>query len=108
MSMQRQLFDFTDTGTQTLTSGAVSGRVEQYRWVNVAGDTGGTLELGIYPKSGDTGDGWLILNRGLEPQARGAFPLTDTGMATYTSGDRLIAKKTGVAGTGRLYVWVKN
>ncbi len=104
--MQRQFFDFTDTGTQALQGANFSGRVEQWRWVNVAGDTGGTLEIGIYPRQGDTGDGWLIVNTGLTPQMRASFNPADTGTAVYAAGDRLRAVKTGATGTGRLYVWI--
>jgi hypothetical protein len=104
--MQRQLFDFTDTGTQALQGVNFSGRVEQWRWVIVAGDTGGTLEIGLYPRAGDTGDGWLIVSAGLTPQMRASFNPADTGTAVYAAGDRLRAVKTGGAGTGRLYVWI--
>jgi len=105
MPLQRQLFQLNDTGTQSDTGLNFFGRVEQYRWVNLSGDTGGTLEVGIYPRAGDTGDGWLIVNRGLEPQARASFNPTDTGVAVFSAGDRLRVRKTGAAGTGRLYVW---
>lgn len=106
--MQRQLFEFTDTGSQALNGPNVSGRVEQWRWVHVSGDTGGSLELGLYPKTVDTGDGWLIVSTALSPQLRASFNPTDTGVAVHAAGERLRASKTGATGTGRLYVWVKS
>jgi hypothetical protein len=106
--IERQFFNMADTGTMVDTGPHFSGRVAQWRWENTSGDTGGTLEVGIYPRTGDTGAGWLIVNRGLEPQARAAFPTTDTGVATYGAGDRLRVKKTGATGAGRFWAWIEN
>jgi len=106
--MQRQIFDLTDTGMQVMTGANFSGRVEQWRWALVSGDTGGSIEMGLYPRAGDTGDGWLILSAGLQPQMRASFSPVDTGVATFAAGDRLKVVKTGGVGTGRLYVWVRN
>ncbi len=104
----RQLFDFTDTGYQAISGPNSHGRVAQYRWVNVSGDTGGTLEISINPRQADTGDGWLLVTRGLEPQARGSFNAGDTGIASHVAGDRVRAVKSGATGTGRLYVWLED
>jgi hypothetical protein len=108
MTIARQVFDLTDTGTMTDAGPSAMGRVEQYRWAHQSGDTGGSIELGIYPRRDDTGDGWLILSGGLSPQLRGSFNPTDTGVAVHMAGDRLRVRKTGSAGTGRLYVWIKS
>lgn len=105
--MQRQLFDLSDTGSMTDTGPNFSGRVEQWRWVNTAGDTGGNLDIGIYPRAGDTGDGWLIVsNVGLESQLKASLPDNDTGVVVHGAGARLRVVKSGAAGTGRLYVWI--
>lgn len=122
--MQRQLFDFTDTGTQAINGPNFSGSVEQYRWVSVAGDTGGTLELSLQPRQADTGDGFVFASHGLTPQftkaprmpthdVSGDADMTDTGTPAspspiVASGDRIRAVKTGATGTGRLYVWIKD
>lgn len=119
--MQRQLFDFTDTGFQAINGPNFSGSVEQYRWVSVAGDTGGTLELSLQPRQADTGDGFVFASHGLTPQFTKAprQPLhgadgsqLDTGAdlsdVVVASGDRIRAVKTGATGTGRLYVWIKD
>jgi hypothetical protein len=119
--MQRQFFDFTDTGTQALTGPNFSGQIEQYRWVNVSGDTGGTLEIGLYPRAGDTGDGFVFASHGLVPQLTKAprQPMhgsdgsqLDTGAdlsdVIVAAGDRLRAVKTGASGVGRLYVWTRD
>ncbi len=108
MPTSRQLFDFTDTGYQAINGPNTSGRVAQYRWVNVSGDTGGTLEISINPRQADTGDGWLLVTRGLEPQARGSFNAGDTGIASHVAGDRVRAVKSGATGAGRLYVWLED
>jgi hypothetical protein len=119
--MQRQFYDMNDTGTQAVTGANFSGNVEQYRWVNTGGDTGGTLEIGLYPRAGDTGDGFVFASHGLLPQLtklpRQPMHGADGGQldtggdlsdVIVAAGDRLIAKKTGAAGTGRLYVWIKD
>jgi hypothetical protein len=103
--MQRHLFELNDTGTQTDTGPNLSGRVEQWRWVNISGDTGGSLEIGLYPRAGDTGDGWLIVSTGLSPQLRASFDPTDTGVVVHAHGERLRVTKAGATGAGRLYVW---
>ena len=118
----RQFFDFTDTGTQALTGPNFNGSVEQYRWVSTGGDTGGSLAIGLYPLSGDTGDGFVFASHSLTPQftkaprqpqhgSDGAADPADTGAAfgvpIVAAGDRLRAVKTGATGTGRLYVWTK-
>lgn len=119
--MQRQLFDFTDTGFQAINGPNFSGRIEQYRWVSVAGDTGGALELGLYPRANDTGDGFLFASHALTPQItkvprqashNASGVAIDTGddfsVPIVASGDRIRAVKTGATGTGRLYVWTRD
>jgi len=121
--MQRQLFDFTDTGTQAINGPNFSGSVEQYRWVSTGGDTGGTLELSLQPRQADTGDGFVFASHGLAPQltkaprqpqhgSDGAADPADTGAAfgvpVVAAGDRLRAVKTGATGTGRLYIWTRD
>lgn len=119
--MQRQLFDFTDTGFQAISGPNFSGKIQQYRWVSVAGDTGGALELSLQPRQVDTGDGWVIASHALVPQLTKAprQPMhrtdgsqLDTGAdlsdVVVAAGDRLRAVKTGATGTGRLYVWIKD
>lgn len=120
--MQRQLFDFTDTGFQAINGPNFSGQVMQYRWVSVAGDTGGALELSLQPRQSDTGDGFVFASHALTPQftkaprqpqhgSDGAADPADTGAAfgvpVVAAGDRIRAVKTGATGTGRLYVWSK-
>src|SRR5687768_14339691 len=102
MTMQRQIFELTDTGSMGDTGANAVGRVQQLRWVNVSGDTGGTIEVAILPRMGDTGDGWLILSQGLTPQIEVSFNDADTGNSLAMAGDRLRVKKTGATGAGRL------
>jgi hypothetical protein len=123
--MQRQLFTFSDTGTQSDTGPHFFGEIKQYRWVHVSGDTGGSVEITLMPRTGDTGDGWVIANHGLlapqqskalrQPQhgSDGAADPSDTGAAfgvpIVAAGDRLrVTRIASAAGAivGRLYVWV--
>lgn len=119
MGYQRQTFVLGDTGTQVDTGIPFSGTLEQVRWLNTSGDTGGTLELVLMQRSGDTGDGFLFANHGLTPQFTKSYVIPthhsdglDTGAAQETkvtaAGDRLRVKKTGATGAGRLYVWSKD
>lgn len=64
--IQRQLFTFTDTGTQVKT-GRVNGCIKQMRWHLESGDTGGTIAVRVHPDQDDTGTSYLILSAGLTP-----------------------------------------
>lgn len=108
MTVMRQLFQLNDTGTMVDTGPQAVGKVVQWDWI-ATGDTGGNLDIGIYPKTDDTGDGWLLVsNVGLAAQLRASFSQTDTGLPTRMAMDRLRVKKIGAAGAGRLYVWIEN
>ena len=48
----------TDTGTQLLTSSAITGRLVQTRWYPSTADTGGDLRLILAPNPNDTGEDW--------------------------------------------------
>lgn len=120
--MQRQVFEFNDTGTAGDTGPSFSGFIHQMRWNPTAGDTGCDLQISLLPRQGDTGDGWLIIN---DPNVMGAqfvrvpgqrqhdaAGVTDTGLAPIAAaGDRLRVKIINQAGVatalqGRLYIWV--
>jgi hypothetical protein len=117
----RQNFHMSDTGTMTDTGSPFHGEVKQMRWIHLSGDTGGSIEVGLYPKAGDTGEGFLFLSQSLTPQftrvprqpthdISGDVDQTDTGTPAapapiVAAGDRLRVKKTGATGTGRLYIW---
>lgn len=108
--MQRQLFEFNDTGTFGDTGPSFSGFIHQLRWNPTAGDTGCDLQIAMLPKQGDTGDGWLIYSK---TNVLGAnfSEINDTGLLrTVAAGDRLRVKGINQAGVatalvGRLYVW---
>jgi hypothetical protein len=119
--LSRQLFQFSDTGTQSDTGPHFMGAILQYRWVHVSGDTGGTIEITLMPRTGDTGDGWVIASHGLlAPQQSKALRQPahasdgfDTGVDAYVpvvaAGDRLRVKRTATAAgaiVGRMYVWI--
>ena len=124
MTISRQRFAFSDTGTQIDTGPPFVGEIMQVRW-NPTSDTGAALQLGLYPKEGDTGDGWLFIddtgglraNFIIAPRQHIAFldgsNASDTGRAPIVSaGDRLRAKVSaqGTSTTvvsGTLYVWMK-
>lgn len=112
--MQRQIFEFNDTGTAGDTGPAFSGFVHQLRWANdtgTAGDTGCDLQIALLPRMGDTGDGWLIYSK-TNVMGSNFFDTNDTGLTrTAAAGDRLRVKIINQAGVatalqGRLYVWV--
>ena len=57
MTISRVLFSVnTDTGTQTQTSSAITGRLVQTRWYPSTADTGGDLRLIQAPNPTDTGE----------------------------------------------------
>lgn len=98
MSVDRIRFDF-DTGTTSLVSVPVFGRVRQVRWAADAGDTGVNLSLTLLPDENDTGIGWEFLTQ----QAQS---FVDTGVNVLAAGDRIRADvPAGVS--GKLYVWAR-
>lgn len=119
--MQRQIFEFTDTGTFGDTGPAFFGFIHQIAWAPVAADTGCDLAVALVPRQGDTGDGWNILSQAnvLGTQFRrvpgqrqhDAAGLSDTGLVPIVAaGDKLRVKVTNQAGVssatqGRLYIW---
>lgn len=123
---RRHLFQFSDTGTETLVGSPFSGEVLQYRYVRQSGDTGGNIEIALDIDQSDTGMGWLIASHGLQPQlvkalrqpqhgADGAPDPADTGAAfgvpIVSNGDRLRVRRTATAVgamVGRLYVWTRD
>lgn len=119
---QRQLFQFTDTGTQTIVGPSFHGEILQYRWALASGDTGGSLEISHDIDQADTGQGWVIASHGLQPQLVKALRQPahagdgfDTGVDRYvpivSAGGRLRVKRTNTAAgavVGRLYVWAKS
>lgn len=127
MPMTRQLFNVsTDTGTWGDTGPAFNGTVMQMHWNPSTADTGADLAISLLPRSGDTGDGWLIYNDNdclgadftrapRQPMhgADGAADPADTGAAfgvpIVAAGDRLRIKVTpgGAAVAGRLYIWTQ-
>lgn len=121
--MQRLLFNIsTDTGTQGDTGALQGGEIAMLHWQPTTADTGGDLALTLLPKSGDTGDGFLLSSYndilGANIQKFGTpFIAGDTGRAIHAggpvvcaAGDRLRVKVTpgGAALAGRLYVWIKS
>jgi hypothetical protein len=110
----RQSFTIvTDTGVageviKGDTGGAIFGEIMQVRVLPTVADTGGDLEIGLYPRMADTGSGWLIYNNPdclgtdlmFAPRQRISVHLaddtggdTDTGWAPYVAaGDRLRVK----------------
>lgn len=122
MAMTRQIFEFNDTGTAGDTGPASSGFIQQMRWNPTAADTGCDLQISLLPKSGDTGDGWLIINdanvmgaqfvRVPGQRQHDSAGVTDTGLVPIAmAGDRLRVKIVNQAGVatatqGRLYVWI--
>lgn len=124
MTITRQLFQFNDTGTFSDTGPATWGAIRQIRWNPTGGDTGADLEISLQPRTGDTGDGWLIYSKanalvsnfahGLGQRQVDSTGKADTGLVPiYAAGDRIRPKVTNQAGattatTGRLYVWIEN
>jgi hypothetical protein len=114
--MQRQIYHFTDTGTQTKT-GRASGVIKQMRWHLESGDTGGTIAVRVHPDEGDTGTSYLILNSGLTPDFTRAPVLpgrqvegNDTGVDTdfeYVAANEKVTVTIvpPAASTGKLYIW---
>jgi hypothetical protein len=119
--MQRQLFAFSDTGTEVQVGVPFFGEIHQLRWARAGGDSGGAIEVALLPDGEDTGLGFVILSCGLTPAGFLKSPVEPThqpdGLDTGTmlevpyvgAGDRLQVKRTatGPAGTGRLYAWVR-
>ena len=123
--MQRHTFQIdTDTGTQGDTGVPFYGAVLQMRWNPTTVDTGADLQVGMKPRTGDTGDGWLFYDDNdvlgtdfvrapRQPQhgSDGAVDPADTGAAfgvpVYGAGDRLRVKVIpgGAACAGTLYIW---
>ena len=129
----RQLFTITtDTGVAANavkgdTGPAMFGEIMQVRVLPREADTGGDLEIGLYPTQGDTGDGFLIYN---DNDSLGVASLiaprqsitvagdgtNDTGWAPYVAaGDHLRVKVragrvVAAGGTNqvRVMVWSKN
>jgi hypothetical protein len=63
MAVQRQVFQIdTDTGTQGDTGPAFWGAWLNLAWKPTTIDTGADLQIGLYPRKGDTGDGYLVYN----------------------------------------------
>jgi len=120
----------TDTGVPASVvkgdTGIINGRVLQVHVKPTVADTGGDLEIGIYPTS-DTGDGWLFYNNNDVLGAESTFVpqqsistnldgTTDTGFAPVVGeGDRLRVKvragrvvAAGGVNTTRIWVWTSN
>lgn len=122
--MQRQIFEFNDTGTAGDTGPATFGAIRQMRWNPTGGDTGADLHISLLPRMGDTGDGWLIYSKvnalvtnfahGLGQRQVDSTGKGDTGLVPiYLAGDRIRPKVVNQAGVatatqGRLYVWVES
>lgn len=120
--LQRQIFEFNDTGTAGDTGPSFSGFIHQMRWNPTGGDTGCDLQVALLPRAGDTGDGWLIINdanvmgaqfvRVPGQRQQDSAGVTDTGLVPIAAaGDRLRVKIINQAGVatataGRLYIWV--
>lgn len=128
MPISRHLFQLsTDTGSLGDTGINFMGAVEQVRWNPISGDTGANavMTLGLLPRMGDTGDGWIFATytnlaanfvrvpRQPTHDAQGAVDQTDTGTPAspapvVSATDRLRVKVTGGPLSGRLYVWTRD
>ena len=129
----RQLFTITtDTGVagdavKGDTGPAMFGEIMQVRVLPREADTGGDLEIGLYPTQGDTGDGFLIYSNNdslgsastFAPRQKvtaGGDGTTDTGYAPYVAaGDYLRVKiragrvvAAGGTNQTRVMIWSKS
>ncbi len=121
--MQRILFQFDTgtTGTKADTGPAMWGAIAQVHWTPTAADTGTDLIMTLFPRAGDTGEGYEFYNGPDEldgkiarvPVQSGHSDGSDTGVVQefpiVFAGERLQVKvapgDTGAV-AGRLYVWV--
>jgi hypothetical protein len=119
MAINRQLFTFS-TGSSPAgdTGPPINGALLQLHWNPTTVDTGADLQIAVLPRTGDTGDGWVILEdndclgtdftRALRQRLHDSAGAADTGAGPVVmAGDRLRVKVTpgGSACAGRLYVY---
>jgi hypothetical protein len=125
--MQRQIFEIADTGFKTIVGSSFFGEIAQMFWKQTAGDTGGTMTVGLYTQDGDadTGHGFHFLTAALTPNLRlvprqpthdinGEADVSDTGtpvspVPIVAAGDHLrVTLAPGATATGKLYVWSRD
>jgi hypothetical protein len=122
--ISRQIFNVsTDTGTWTDSGPAFTGEIAQLRWETITADTGADLQIWLQQRTGDTGNGIVVINDNdclgadfvrVPVQPTQHFDGFDTGTAqeayVISGGEHLRVKVTpaGAACAGRLYVWTRD
>jgi hypothetical protein len=119
MPIHRQLFNINAASSAVGDTGPpINGALLQLHWNPTTADTGADLQIAVLPKTGDTGDGWVVLEdndclgtnftRALRQRLHDSAGASDTGAGPIVmAGDRLRVKVTpgGSACVGRLYVY---